>query len=85
MLMIRQPEISLKGIVVPSSWDEKGNIIALKIAASDEKEYYVESQDVRDTLFKHLREEITVRGIVEQRGPIAYIHVQDVLKQPHWK
>jgi hypothetical protein len=73
----------LKGIVIPSNWDEKGNVISLKIASSDEKEYYVESQGVSDVLLKHLREEITVSGIIEYRGAIAYIHVQDVIKQAH--
>lgn len=84
-MTIKRPQISLKGIVVPSNWDDKGNIISLKIASSDEKEYFVESQDVNTILLQHLREEITVSGIVEQRGGIDYIHVQDVIKQSHWK
>ena len=77
----KQPKIFLKGIVVPSNWDEKGNIISLKIASSDEKEYYVETRDVNEALLKHLREEITVSGIIEHRGDIDYIHVQGVIKQ----
>ena len=77
-----QPKTFLKGIVVPSNWDEKGNIISLKIASSDEKEYYVETRDVNEALLKYLREEITVSGTIEHRGGIDYIHVQGVIKQP---
>ena len=68
--------------MIPSNWDEKGNIISLKIASSDEKEYYIEKQYFNEMLSAYLRKEITVSGILEQRGAMAYIHVQDVIEQP---
>lgn len=80
-MTIKQPKVSLKGILIPSNWDENGNIISLKIASSDEKEYCVEYQDINSSLIPYLRKEIIVNGILEQRGAIAFIHVQDVISQ----
>ena len=76
-----QPKISLKGILIPSNWDEKGNIISLKIASANEKEYVISNQDVSDMIATYLRKEITVTGVLEQGGAITYIHVQDVINQ----
>ena len=78
-----QPKISLKGILIPSNWDEKGNITSLKIASANEKEYVISNQDVSDMIATYLRKEITVTGVLEQWGAITYIHVQDVINQAH--
>ena len=80
-LTIKQPKISLKGILIPSNWDEKGNITSLKIASANEKEYVISNQDVSDMILTYLRKEITVTGVLEQWGAITYIHVQDVINQ----
>ena len=78
-----QAKISLKGILVPSNWDEKGNITSLKIASANEKEYIISNQDLTDMITRYLRKEITVSGVIEQWGAITYIHVQDVINQVH--
>lgn len=78
-----QAKISLKGILIPSNWDEKGNITALKIATTNEKEYIISNQDVGDMIASYLRKEITVTGILERWGALTYIHVQDVINQAH--
>lgn len=67
--------------MIPSNWDEKGNITSLKIASANEKEYIISNQDVSDMIAMYLRKEITVTGVLEQGGGITYIHVQDVAKQ----
>jgi hypothetical protein len=82
-LTIEQPKISLKGILIPSNWDEKGNITSLKLASANEKEYVILNKDVSDMIAMYLRKEITVTGVLEQWGAITYIHVQDVIKQAH--
>jgi hypothetical protein len=82
-LTTEQPKISLKGILIPSNWDEKGNITSLKLASANEKEYVILNQDVSDMIAMYLRKEITVTGVLEQWGAITYIHVQDVIKQAH--
>lgn len=78
-----QPKISLKGILIPSNWDEMGNITSLKIASANEKEYIISNQDVSDMIATYLRKEIMVTGVLEQWGTVTYIHVQDVIKQAH--
>ena len=73
----------MKGILIPSNWDEKGNITALKIATTNEKEYIISNQDVGDMIASYLRKEIIVTGILERWGALTYIHVQDVINQAH--
>jgi len=82
-LTTEQPKISLKGILIPSNWDEMGNITSLKIASANEKEYIISNQDVSDMIATYLRKEIMVTGVLEQWGTVTYIHVQDVIKQAH--
>ena len=82
-MTIEQQKISLKGILIPSNWDEKGNITSLKIASANEKEYVISNQDVSDMILTYLRKEITVTGVLEQWGAVTYIHVQDVINQSH--
>ena len=36
----RMPKI--KGLIIPANWDEEGNIKAVSLHTSDEKEYRVE-------------------------------------------
>ncbi len=84
-MTIEQAKISLKGILIPSNWDEKGNITSLKIASANEKEYIISNQDVTDMIARYLRKEITVSGVIEQWGAITYIHVQDVINQANCK
>ena len=69
--------------MIPSNWDEMGNITSLKIASANEKEYIISNQDVSDMIATYLRKEITVTGVLEQWGTVTYIHVQDVIKQAH--
>lgn len=54
--------------MIPSNWDEKGNITSLKIASANEKEYIISNQDVSDMIAMYLRKEITVTGVLEQGG-----------------
>jgi hypothetical protein len=82
-LTTKQTRISLKGILIPSNWDEKGNITSLKIASANEKEYIILNRDVSDMIATHLRKEIMVTGVLEQWGAITFIHVQDVINQAH--
>ena len=57
--------IHLKGILIPASWDKKGNIVALAIATVNEEEYWIETKDRRQNLMQYLREEVEVMGVLK--------------------
>ena len=61
----RKPTI--KGILLPSSWDESGNIKGVSLHTDDEKEYRVELNAVGKELLEHVRHKVEVIGKVRER------------------
>ena len=61
----RQP--SIQGIIIPSQWDDKGNIIGVSINTNDEKEYLIEPIGVGKDLLSLTQKKIEVRGKVRER------------------
>lgn len=55
-------KVTVKGIVLPSEWDEKGTIVGLKLFTHDEDEYQVEGNEMLRELLDYLREELLVTG-----------------------
>jgi len=55
-------ESIVSGIVTPSAWDENYNVISVKISASGEKEYLIDTQGKGKELFGCVREHIKVLG-----------------------
>ena len=56
-----------KGIVIPSKWDDDGNIIGITLHTHDEKTYVVESSRTGNELIKHVRKNVMVYGKIRQR------------------
>ena len=55
-------KVTVKGIVLPSEWDENGTVMALKLFTHDEDEYQVEGNEMLRELLDYLREELLVTG-----------------------
>jgi len=60
-----QPHI--KGIIIPSQWDDKGKIIGVSINTNDEKEYLIEPIGAGKDLLNLIHQKVAVRGKVRQR------------------
>ena len=56
------PKMTAKGILLPSEWDENGDVIALTLFTHDEDEYRVEGNKMSPQLFDVLRQELLVEG-----------------------
>ena len=65
---------TIRGLVTPYEWDEKGNVIALTISTFDEEEYLID-EGTQGTPFPSL-----VRQIVEVIGSIRYDGDRKVIK-----
>ena len=58
---------TISGIVVPSQWDETGNITGLTIQSFNEDEYFVEHRNTGKDLLRLLHQKVQVVGRVKER------------------
>ena len=70
------PLTSIKGIIIPASWDTNGTILSTAIVTFDEDIFAVTDSDCGRSLTRHLRETVTVSGWVSVHGSSKHIHVQ---------
>lgn len=54
--------VSIRGIVVPSAWDSKGNVTQVAICCPDEKEYKVRREGLGLVLEQMMRLCVEVKG-----------------------
>jgi hypothetical protein len=68
----------LRGIVLPTQWDDEGNVMRIAINTHDEKEYFIDFSGRGKELFGHLKEFVEVDGkIRENIGGHSYIKVNN--------
>ena len=83
----RVPKI--EGIILPSNWDEDGNIKGVSLHTSDEKEYCVEYGGVGRELLAHVHHKVTAIGKIRERlDGRLYINVKSYMtleESPHEK
>lgn len=68
--------ICLEGIILPASWDNKGNVVDLAIATRDEKEYLITDKDQVTRLKPLLRQEVELEGILQSKEGRGIIKVE---------
>ncbi len=59
--------LKIKGIVVPVSWDDDGNILRISIHTTDENEYLIEQSKMGIDLLSHIQSKIVAEGPVRTR------------------
>ena len=72
--------ICVEGVIIPANWDERGNVVDLAIATSDEKEYLITDKKQVATLKPLLRQEVEVRGILRTKEGRRVINVKKFRK-----
>ena len=58
---------TIKGIIIPSHWDEDGNIKAVSLHTTDEKEYRVDYGGVGGELLTHIHHVVEASGKIRER------------------
>jgi len=73
---------SIKGIVLPVNWDEKGNIVALALSTHEEDEYRIETDEKGRELLAFVRDEVMITGIVNKTDKGKTITVKKYRLKP---
>ena len=57
---------TLRGLVLPVDWDERGNIRSLAVSTNSEEEYLIDENPLADELLAFTRLRVKVRGAVRE-------------------
>ncbi|MGD8372363.1 MAG: hypothetical protein PVG64_07495 [Syntrophobacterales bacterium] len=58
--------VTVRGLLVPVDWDDKGNVTAAAISTHFEEEYLIEQNAWGEALLAFLRQRVKVSGLVAQ-------------------
>jgi len=79
-MTIRKREPKIKGIIIPSNWDEEGNIKGVSLHTADEKEYLVEYGGVGMELLTCIHHRVEATGKIRERlDGRLYINVRSYM------
>ena len=79
--MPKPPEkVSIRGLAVPSKWDEDGQVAGVTIKTFDEDEYVVSDTRAIKELLSFLRKEVVVDGAVKVCEDRKYLTVCKLIK-----
>jgi hypothetical protein len=56
----------IRGIIIPTAWDDQGNVTGIAISSHDENEYQVDHKGKGPELLLHIRKEVEVAGVVRE-------------------
>jgi len=73
--------INISGIVIPVSWDTKGNVVEVAIATRNEEEYFIEDDNKATQLRPFLRQEVEVSGVLKNEGGKKIIKIKSLSKK----
>lgn len=74
--------VTIRGIVIPADWDEKGKVVAVAVSTYDEDEYLIENHEKEKGLKAVIWEEVEVRGIVKEEGKKLIMKVKEYRLKP---
>jgi hypothetical protein len=56
----------IRGVVIPTAWDDQGNVTGIAISSHDENEYQVDHKGKGPELLLHIRKEVEAAGVVRE-------------------
>ncbi|MGE5839583.1 MAG: hypothetical protein ACM34H_06580 [Deltaproteobacteria bacterium] len=54
----------IRGVVIPTAWDDQGNVTGIAISSHDENEYQVDPRGKGPELLLHIHKEVEAAGVV---------------------
>jgi hypothetical protein len=56
----------IRGIIIPTAWDDHGNVTGVAISSHDENEYQVDHKGKGPELLLHIRKEVEAAGVIRE-------------------
>jgi hypothetical protein len=78
---MRNQMICIEGLLIPSDWDNDGNVIGLTIATTDEREYRIADRSQVTRLTPFLRKRVMIKGSLQEEKEKTYLHVQKIIQR----
>ena len=69
-------QITVRGLIVPSEWDDKGGVISISISTFNEDEYLIDKDRMSKKLLSHIREGVEVSGFVREDEGVKRIKIE---------
>ncbi|MDY7035099.1 MAG: hypothetical protein SV375_02895 [Thermodesulfobacteriota bacterium] len=70
-----QKQITIRGIIVPSGWDDFGNVISVSIATFNEDEYLVDKDSASEGIMSCIQKPVEASGFVREEKGIKKIKI----------
>ena len=69
---------TIRGIVIPVAWDEKGNVISVAIATYHEEKYLVADNITGRKLMSLLKKNVAVDGAIKDEDTVKIIYAKTI-------
>ena len=76
--MEKTETITIRGILIPNAWNEKGDVVAVVIATYNEEKYLVSDKKMIQKLLSFLRKRVVVNGTVNRQDTHRTIDIKDI-------
>jgi hypothetical protein len=77
--------VTMRGIVIPADWDEKGNVVAVALSTYDEVECLIENHEKETELKAFIREEVEISGILREEKNRLIMKIKEYRLKPGLK
>ena len=74
---------TIRGIVIPAAWDEKGNAVSVAIATYHEEKYLVADNITGRKLMSLLKKRVVVDGIIKDDDTVKKIYAKTIRIDEH--
>ena len=74
---------TIRGIVIPAAWDEKGDVISVAIATYHEEKYPVADNITGRRLMSLLKKRVVVDGIIKDEDTVKIIYAKTIRIDEH--
>ena len=72
----------IRGVVIPTAWDDQGNVTGIAISSHDENEYQVDHKGKGPELLLHIRKEVEAAGVVREEEGKKIVRIRkDTVKE----
>ena len=74
---------TIKGIIIPTDWDEKGKVVAAALSTHTEDEYFIDNDLKGKELLHCIQKEVEVSGVTKENQGKKTIKVKKYILQRH--